>query len=199
MFEKGDHDNVHGTMTNTSSNIEGKTSVAFLAAFTAGLRVDTRLPPRSNSADFGVYEPALSLSPIHLSLSFSFPACHPPSSPRSPLLSLPLPLSLRHVESSPRPARLGTPPTPTQGHRRCTVVDAIVAWASGGRSLSDTSVPLAIMAPLPIGDPFPGRASRQSNRFPWAGNAARRMSELRLFMHAYRGRMGPVQGNERGD
>lgn len=32
-------------------------------------------------------------------------------------------------------------------------------------------------------------ASHRTSRFPWAGNTAKRMSELRLREHAYRGRM----------
>lgn len=112
------------TATNTvrvnvfnASNMEGETSVAFLAAFTAGLRVGTGLPPRSNSADFGVYEPALSLSPLYPSFSLA-----PPALPLSPSFS-----ALPSLFSSWKPPHGGarassgarlleTPSTPTEGH-----------------------------------------------------------------------------------
>lgn len=129
--------------------------VAFLAAFTAGLRTRHWAPAEEQLGRFRRFgEPAaLSLSPVHPFLSFALaPATLLLPSPRRPL-----PFATRHVVERALPARLETPPTPTQGH-------SLHGWRNrelGGqwrasRSLAAvTSVPLANRGDhCQLGDPF---------------------------------------------
>lgn len=112
-------------LENVSNVVRDETLVAFLAAFTAGLRLSTELPPRSSSGDFGVHElgSTLSLGPVD------------PLVPSSPFIvqlfnrlsvalrrrsrsftcgNLPRQWSSRILDCSPR--LLETPFTPTEGH-----------------------------------------------------------------------------------
>lgn len=129
--------------------------MVFLAAFTAGLRVRTGLPPRSNSADFGVYEPAFLLFVPRSSRLLS-PSLLLPLTASS---TFSLPLQTLRLSSAPgfrpgsgilvrlrRPARRKHPLPPLWLLPRG--VNLTTSSASGGRSLADTSVPLVVVLQL---------------------------------------------------
>ena len=108
-----------------SNVVQDETRVAFLAAFTAGLRLSTELPPRSSSGDFGVHElgSTLSLGPVDplvpssLFVAQLFHRLSVALRRRSRSFTCgnrPQQWSSRVLDCSPR--LLETPFTPTEGH-----------------------------------------------------------------------------------